>query len=160
MSGFGFAAASGSCKKASGPRAVAPVIAQAKHVIEVGAGAAFVDLLAPIAADECAVDAGHVYLKGCHAVRFEITYLHDPNLCDADGDGCSDAAIVPMETKVEFYDVPVGGVMGLPGGLVKGIKVATLDEFGGALLANTSEQTVSWTSSYQPDACGCVKVPA
>ena len=160
MSGFGYAAAGGACKKSSGPSAVVPVIAQANYTIASGAGAAFTDLLAPLAADACAVDAGHVHLKGCYAVRFEITYVKNPNLCDADGNGCSDSAIVPVTTEVKTYDVPVGGVMALPGGLVKGIKVQTLDKFGGAPLANTSDQTVLWTSSYQPDACGCVKIPA
>ncbi len=160
MSGFGFAASGSACKKSSGPAAVVPVVSQKKVDIAVGAGSAFTDLLPALAAGDCAVAAGSVYLKGCYAVRFEITYVKNPNLCDADGDGCSDSAILPLTTEVLTYDVPVGGVMDLPVGLVKGIKIATLNEFGGALIANTAEQSVSWTSSYQPDSCGCVEIPA
>lgn len=146
------------CKTSSGPKAIAPIVKQVKHEIAIGEGAAFVDLLAPLATGECAAAAGGVQNKGCNSIRLEITYLNDPNSCDADFDGCSDSALLPIETVVDTFDIPANSGVELYG-LVKGIKVATLDEFGGALTANTSAQTVLWNSAYQPDACGCVLIP-
>lgn len=151
---------SGAPKAAGGPKAIAPIINQVKHEIAVGAGAAYVDLLPAIAAGECAAAAGAVANKGCAAIRLELTYLNDPNACDADGDGCSDGVLAPITKVVVPFDIPANSAIDLPAGLLAGIKVATLDEFGGALTANTAAQTVLWNSAYQPDACGCVEVPA
>lgn len=152
--------ATGAVKDAAGAKAVAPIVSQVKHEIAEGDGAAYVDLLPAIAAGECGVAAGAVANKGCAAIRLELTYLNDPNGCDASGDGCSDSVLAPIELVVVEFDIPANSAIDLPGGLLAGIKVATLDEFGGALLANPAAQQVLWNSSYQPDFCGCVKVPA
>jgi hypothetical protein len=155
-----FTQLSAGCGKAvsSAPKAIAPVVNQLKHEIAVGAGVAYVDLLAPIASGQCAAAAGSVQNKGCAAIRLEISYLNDPNACDSDQDGCSDSALLPLEVVVDTFDIPANSGIELFG-LVKGIKVATLDEFGGVLTANTAIQTVLWNSAYQPDGCGCVLVP-
>jgi hypothetical protein len=150
---------SGCGKSAStGPKAVAPIIVQKKLEIAVAAGAAYQDLLPAIAAGECAIASGAVSNSGCAAIRLEISYLNDTN-CDLDNDGCSDSALLPLEVEVLEFDIPANSAIDLPAGMVKGIKVATLDEFGGDLTANTAVQKVLFNSNFQPNACGCVLVP-
>jgi hypothetical protein len=152
---------SSSCGTSSGPKAIAPTINQKALTIAIGAGAAYADLLATIAAGSCAVDSGIVQNKGCSPIRLEIVYVNNPNLCDLDGNGCPDSTTVLPSTKVtKTFDVPANSAVALPAGLVVGVKVATLDVLGGALTANTAAQSIFWSSDFQPSACGCVVVPA
>jgi hypothetical protein len=151
MSGGG--AASG-----SGPKAVAPVVNQAPLTIAVGAGAAYQDLLAEIAAGTCAADAGQISNKGCLPLRVKLTYIDGG--ADCDGDGCPDDGAAGLTTVDIEVDVPANSSFPLPAGLVSQIQVATIDELGGALFANTAEQKLFWYSAYQPAGCACVAVPA
>jgi hypothetical protein len=149
---------SGGAAAGSGPKAVAPIVSQKSLTIAVAAGAAYADLLAAIAAGACAVDAGVLNNKGCAPVRAKITYLDGG--CDADGDGCADAGAATLTTVDIEVDIPANTAFPLPAGLVKRIQVATLDELGGALTANTAEQNLFWYSSMQPAGCACVAIPA
>ena len=149
---------SGGAASGSGPKAVAPVVYQESLTIAVGTGATAKDLLPAIAAGECAADAGILHNKGCAPLRATVSYIDGG--CDADGDGCADAGAAALEIVDIEVDIPANSAFPLPAGLVKQIKVATLDELGGALTANTSEQKLFWYSSYQAAGCACVAIPA
>lgn len=145
-----FYSASGSAGQST--RAVAPVVHQEKLAIAVGAGAAYQDLLAAIAAGSCAADAGQLSNKGCYAIRLAIDYVTGD-----DCDECTTPDTLVLET-IEV-DVPANASFPLPPGLVARIQVATIDA-DGAFIANTSEQNVTWYSAYAPACTGCVQVPA
>ncbi len=149
---------SGGAASGTGPKAVAPVVHQESLTIAVAAGAAFQDLLAAIPAGDCAADAGVLNNKGCSPLRAKISYVDGG--CDADGDGCADAGAAGLSTVDIEVDIPANSAFPLPAGLVSQIQVATIDELGGALFANTSEQKLFWYSSYQASGCACVAVPA
>lgn len=149
---------SGGSAGATGPKAVAPIVHQESLTIEVAAGAAFQDLLAAIPAGDCAADAGVLNNKGCLPLRAKISYITGGEDCD--GDGCPDAGSAALELVDIEVDIPANSAFPLPSGLIAQIQVATIDELGGALFANTSEQKLFWYSSYQPAGCACVAVPA
>jgi hypothetical protein len=149
---------SGGAASGSGPKAVAPVVSQQSLTIAIAAGAAYQDLLAAVAEGDCALDAGVINNKGCAPLRAKISYIDGG--CDADGDGCPDAGSAGLSTVDIEVDIPANSAFPLPAGLVSKIQVATLDELGGALTANTSESKLFWYSSYQPAGCACVAVPA
>ena len=141
----------------SGPKAVAPVVYQAPLTIAIGAGATYQDLLPAIASGACAADAGILHNKGCFPLRAKVSYVDGG--CDADGDGCADAAATAITIKDIEIDIPANSAFPLPAGLVKQIQVATIDDLGGVLFANTSEAKLFWYSSYQPAGCACVAIP-
>jgi hypothetical protein len=149
-----------SCGAATGTKAIAPTINQKALTIAIGAGAAYQDLLATIATGSCAVDAGVIQNKGCAPIRLEIVYVNNPNLCDANADGCADSStLLPLTKVTKTFDVPANSAVPVPAGLIAGLKAATLDVLGGALTANTAVQNVFWSSDFQASACGCTLVP-
>lgn len=147
---------SGGAASGSGPKAVAPVVFQESLIIAVGAGATAQDLLPAIAAGSCAADAGVLNNRGCSAVRATVSYIDNGGDCD--GDGCSDSGAAALTIKDIPIDIPANSAFPLPAGLIKQIKVATIDALGGAPFANTSENSLFWYSSYQP-GCACVTIP-
>ena len=132
-----------------GNRAVAPVVYQEKLTVATGSGAAAQDLVS-VASGECFADAGQVMNKGCYEIELTITY--------ADGADCDDCTVDTIDTVDLVVTVPANSAFPLPPGLVSRIQVVTLDS-AGAPIANSSDQVVSWYSTYAPGCNGCVLVP-
>ena len=129
-------------------KATAPIVHQEAFTVAVGAGAAPQDLLAAIAAGDCAAYGGQIVNKGCYDVKATISYL--------DGADC-DSCTVDTLTKVDVdVVIPANSVFPLPAGFHQQIQVSTLDS-AGAPIANTTEVKLNFYASYQPSCGGCVK---
>jgi hypothetical protein len=136
---------------ASAPKAVAPVVHQAALTVAVGSGAAAQDLLAAIAAGECAAYGGQIVNKGCYDVKATISYISADG-CDTPGCAGTNSTYSKVDVDVT---IPANSVFPLPAGYHQKIKVVTLDA-AGAPFANTSEVKLNFYSSYQPDCTGCI----
>jgi hypothetical protein len=129
-------------------RAVAPVVHQASLTMAVASGAAKQDLLEAIAAGECAAFGGQIVNKGCYDVLATISYL--------DGSDCSVCTTEELSTVEIELVIPANSVFPLPQGYHQQIEVQTLDS-AGAPIANTTEVSLKFFSSYQPQCGGCEK---
>jgi hypothetical protein len=129
-------------------RAVAPVVHQASLTMAVASGAAKQDLLEAIAAGECAAFGGQVVNRGCYDVLATISYL--------EGSDCNSCTQDLLETVEVEVTIPANSVFPLPQGYHQQIEVQTLDS-AGAPIANTTEVSLKFFSSYQPQCNGCEK---
>lgn len=134
----------------SAARAVAPTVHQAALTLAAGAGAAYSDLLAAIAAGSCAADAGQIVNTGCYDLEVLATYL-----TGADCDSCTVDALTTVDVSVV---VPANSAFPMPPGYVSRLQVRTLDS-AGAAIANTTEVKVRYYGAYAPGCGGCPLVP-
>jgi hypothetical protein len=129
-------------------RAAAPVVHQASLTVAVASGAVKQDLLPAIAAGECAAFAGQIVNKGCYKVLATISYL--------DGSDCNSCTQDELEVVEVDVTIPANSVFPLPQGYHQQIEVQTLDS-SGTPIANTTEVSLEFYSSYQPQCGGCEK---
>jgi hypothetical protein len=114
----------------------------------VASGAAKQDLLEAIAAGECAAFGGQIVNKGCYDILATVSYLQgsDCQVCTID-----ELSVIEVEVTI-----PANSVFPLPQGYHQQIEVQTLDS-AGAPIANTTEVSLKFFSSYQPQCNGCEK---
>jgi hypothetical protein len=129
-------------------KASAPIVHQEALTIAVGAGVAPQDLLAAIAAGDCAAYAGQIVNKGCYDIKATVSYLDG-----ADCDSCTVDTLVKVDVDLV---IPANSVFPLPAGFHQQIQVSTLDSAGVAI-ANTTEVKLNFYASYQPSCGGCAK---